>query len=89
MTTTSNSITLEILGKPMILGCPEHEVENLKAAANAVNRVAKEITTQQNVFDRERLAILVGLTLAHELNGHHQEAHDFLELSDELKALLA
>lgn len=64
----STSITIEILGKPVILSCPTAEVDHLRHAAARLNQTLSTIRQQLPGQDNERLLILAGLNLSRDLN---------------------
>lgn len=66
MTDQSNSTTIEILGKPYPVKCPESELESLQKAAEYLNKKMEEVQASGKAINLERIAIITALNIAHE-----------------------
>ncbi|MHB1214243.1 MAG: cell division protein ZapA [Thiobacillus sp.] len=78
------SIEIHILGRPYKVACSREEESALIAAADYLDEKMREIRENSKVIGAERIAIMAGLNLAHELltqGGRPQ--------SDETRARLA
>jgi cell division protein ZapA len=70
-----NTITIELLGKPYPIKCPESELESLLKAAEYLNKKMSEVQASGKVINLERIAIITALNMAYELlqAGHQKE----------------
>jgi len=66
MTNTINT-TVEILGKPYPIRCPENELASLQAAAEYLHTKMKEVQESGKVINLERIAIIAALNITYEL----------------------
>jgi len=61
------SIEINILGRPYKVACSREEESALIAAADYLDEKMREIRDKSKVIGAERIAIMAGLNLAHEL----------------------
>lgn len=66
MSNPSIQITIELLGKPYPVKCPESEAESLQQAAAYLNQKMLEVQASGKAINLERIAIITGLNIAHE-----------------------
>jgi cell division protein ZapA len=66
-TSTSDGVTVTILGKEFIVACPENERASLIAAAAYLDKKMREIHASGKVIGTERTAVMAALNIAHEL----------------------
>ena len=64
------SIEIHILGRPYKVACSREEESALIAAADYLDEKMREIRENSKVIGVERIAIMAGLNLAHELLAH-------------------
>lgn len=60
-------VPVHILGKEYIVACPPHEQEELVQTARFLDRKMREIRDAGKVVGTERIAVMAGLNIAHEL----------------------
>jgi cell division protein ZapA len=61
------ALTIHLLGKEYRVACPEHEHQNLHAAAYYLDGRMREIRDRGKVIGSERIAIMAALNITHEL----------------------
>ena len=61
------SIEIHILGRPYKVACSREEESALIAAADYLDQKMREIRETSKVIGAERIAIMAGLNLAHDL----------------------
>lgn len=66
MTNKTVNTTVEILGKPYPIRCPESEVESLKQAAAFLNQKMSEVQESGKAINLERIAIISALNIAYQ-----------------------
>ncbi len=64
---TPRSIEIHILGRAYKVACKREEESALIAAADYLDEKMREIRDQGKVIGAERIAIMTGLNMAHEL----------------------
>ncbi|WP_119395962.1 cell division protein ZapA [Salinibius halmophilus] len=64
---SQQSITIRLLGREYRVSCPPGQESSLRRAAEEVERRMKALRNSTNMPGSERLAVLVALNLAHEL----------------------
>ena len=67
MKTSPEGVVVKIMGKDLMVACPEDERESLIVAANYLDRKMREIHNAGKVIGAERCAIMAALNLANEL----------------------
>jgi cell division protein ZapA len=86
MKTVADGVTVTILGKELMVACPESERAQLRAAADYLDRKMREIQTSGKVIGAERAAIMAALNIAAELlelrgrGGLPDDVHERLQL---------
>ncbi len=60
------STTIEILGKPYPIRCPEAELQALQEAAKLLHEKMREVQDSGKAINLERIAIITALNLAYE-----------------------
>ena|SRR5579863_8041502 len=76
MKTSNGGIHVSIMGKDLVVACPENEREALHAAARYLDEKMREVQETGRVIGMERCAIMAALNIANE----------FLELSKRASA---
>ncbi len=66
--TPMQPVAVKILGKDYRIACAENEQETLILSAQELDEQMKEIRDSGKVTGTDRIAVLVALNLAHELN---------------------
>lgn len=67
MTENTVSTTIEILGKPYAIKCPESQLQGLQQAACYVHEKMIEVQESGKAINLERIAIITALNIAFEL----------------------
>ena len=67
MKNSPEGINVKIMGKDLMVACPEGERESLVVAANYLDRKMREIHNSGKVIGAERCAIMAALNIANEL----------------------
>jgi len=60
-------VTISILGKELMVACPDGERESLSAAARYLDQRMREIQDSGKVIGAERCAVMAALNLTNEL----------------------
>ena len=63
----AETVTVEILDKEYLIGCPANERDDLLKAASLLNQRLKDIREHGKVMGTERLVIMAALNMANEL----------------------
>lgn len=66
MSNPLSNTTVEILGKPYAIRCPEEQVDSLQAAADYVHKRMLEVQESGKAINLERIAIITALNIAYE-----------------------
>lgn len=74
MANDTSTLEVYILDKPYLISCPENERESLRSAAQFLDRRMRDIRSAGKVLGLERVAVIAGLNLAHELLDARQKA---------------
>jgi cell division protein ZapA len=64
---TPSTVRLRILDNDYQVACPPEEKDGLLAAARHLDEKMRAIRSAGNVIGTERIAVMVGLNIAHEL----------------------
>lgn len=86
MKSTADGVTVTILGKELMVACPESERQSLRAAAEYLDGKMREIQSSGKVIGAERAAIMAALNITAELlelrarGGLSPEMHERLQL---------
>ncbi len=67
MSSTPSTVRLRILDSDYQVACPPEEKEALLRAANYLDEKMRAVRSTGNVIGAERIAVMVGLNIAHEL----------------------
>ncbi len=73
--TQSNTVTVHILDKEYCIACPDDERANLESAARYLDGKMREIRAGGKVIGADRIAVMAGLNITHELL-HKQQRQD-------------
>jgi cell division protein ZapA len=85
---TPGGVTISILGKELMVTCPESEREALTAAARYLDERMREVQDGGMVIGTERCAVMAALNLTNELLQLRKTANDVpAGLDDRLQAL--
>lgn len=63
----SEAVAVHILDREYMIGCAAEERESLLAAANLLDRKMRELRNEHRLATIDRIAVLVALEFAHEL----------------------
>lgn len=96
MKNTGGGVIISILGKELMVACPEEERAALVAAARELDQRMREIQDGGKVIGGERVAVMAALNLSNELlqlRRHASRLPDGLEgrlavLTDKIEAVL-
>jgi cell division protein ZapA len=69
-------VTISILGKELMVACPDDERESLAAAARYLDQRMREIQDSGKVIGAERCAVMAALNLTNELLQLRQQVND-------------
>jgi len=64
---TGGGVTITILGKELMVACPDDERAALVAAARELDRRMREVQDGGKVIGNERVAVMTALNLSNEL----------------------
>lgn len=78
MSTKTITTTIEILGKPYPIRCPESELKSLQQAADFLNKKMAEVKDSGKAINLERIAIITGLNVAYQLLELDQQKNSFM-----------
>jgi cell division protein ZapA len=67
MSNATIPVTVKIMGKEYRIACPEDEKGALLASADRLNRRMREMRDSGRVIGADRVAVMAGLNLTHEL----------------------
>lgn len=67
MKNTGGGVTITILGKELMVACPDDERTALVAAARELDRRMREVQDGGKVIGNERVAVMTALNLSNEL----------------------
>ena len=67
MKSAPGGVTITILGKELMVACPDDERESLSAAARYLDQRMREIQDSGKVIGAERCAVMAALNLTNEL----------------------
>jgi len=67
MSDTNNIVTIHVLDKEYRVSCSPEEHEELLRSASYLNRKMKEIRDNGKVVGTDRIAVMAGLNISHEL----------------------
>lgn len=88
MKSTPGGVTISILGKELMVACPESEREALSAAARYLDERMREVQDGGKVIGTERCAVMAALNLTNELLQLRRTANGTPEgLDERLQAL--
>ena len=78
MTTTAEtvSVTINILDKEYRIACPEEEQEALVESARFLNEKMQEVRRSGKVVGMDRISIMAGLNIVHELLQYKTELNN-------------
>lgn len=76
MKSAPGGVTISILGKELMVACPDDERESLAAAARYLDQRMREIQDSGKVIGAERCAVMAALNLTNELLQLRQQASD-------------
>ncbi|MAY72178.1 MAG: cell division protein ZapA [Halomonas sp.] len=91
--TKRHTTDITLLERPYTIACAPEEQEGLERAARYLDQAMQGIHAQGKVVDREKIAIMAALNLAHELLGLRDEKRageaSLSELNTRLEQALA
>ncbi|MBP7370231.1 MAG: cell division protein ZapA [Arenimonas sp.] len=64
----SNIITIKVFDRDYTLSCPADQVDGLQSAAKLLDKQMREIQGHNKTVSLERIAVLAGLNIAHDLH---------------------
>ena len=65
--TQNKTVTVHILDKEYCITCPDDERDNLESAARYLDGKMREIRSGGKVIGSDRIAVMAGLNITHEL----------------------
>lgn len=76
MKSVPGGVNISILGKELMVACPDGERESLIAAARELDNRMREVQDGGKVLGSERVAVMAALNLTNELlqNRNHRQA---------------
>lgn len=77
-TLTTTMVTIDILGKPYSIKCPESEVTSLQESAVYLNERMVEMQTSSKMIGSEKIAIITALNVAHQFLLLEQQKKGFV-----------
>ena len=77
-----NAVTVQILDKEYLIGCPPEEQQNLQSAARYLDSKMREIRRSGKVIGADRIAVMAALNITHELL-HKQQSQEELQADAE------
>ncbi len=87
MKDSQDAVNVSILGKQFTVACPEEEREELRAAAEYMDRKMRGIQESGKVIGLERCAIMAALNISHELLALQQDVTPVAEVETKLVSL--
>lgn len=63
----SNVLTIKVLDREYTIGCPAEQAESLQSAAKLLDKQMRDIQGHNKTVSLERIAVLAGLNIAHDL----------------------
>ena len=82
-----NAVTVQILDKEYLIGCPPEEQHNLQNAARYLDGKMREIRRSGKVVGADRIAVMAALNITHELL--HKQQHLTEQANDQQKQVKA
>ena len=82
MSSTSSPIKVMILDKEYLIGCEEHEREQLRQSVDFLNGKMKEMKSAGGVIGSERIAVMTALNITSELLAYKQKNQDYTSKID-------
>jgi cell division protein ZapA len=71
--TQNKTVTVHILDKEYCIACPDDERDNLESAARYLDGKMREIRSSGKVIGSDRIAVMAGLNITHELLHKHEQ----------------
>ncbi|NQZ33066.1 MAG: cell division protein ZapA [Oceanospirillaceae bacterium] len=62
----NKNVTIKLLGKEFVIGCPEENEAELMASANYLNNKMQEIRASGKIIGMERIAVMAALNISNE-----------------------
>lgn len=90
----NKNVTIKLLGKEFVVGCPQENESDLLASANHLNAKMLEIRSGGKILSMERIAVMAALNISNEfLTGkveqREQMEDTMLRLSEKIDKSLA
>lgn len=90
----NKNVTIKLLGKEFIVGCPSENETDLLASASHLNSKMEEIQANSKIIGLERIAVMAALNISNELLSkkvqHREQLEDtMLRLSEKIDKSLA
>ena len=74
-----NKVTIRIMDKEYVVGCPEGAQADLFASAEYLDKKMREIRDTGKLLGLERIAVMAALNMSHELLQYKAEQKEELE----------
>lgn len=88
MTNKTVDTTVELLGRPYPIRCPESELQSLQQAAEYLNKKMAEVQEAGKVASLERIVIITALNIAHQLlQGDQQKTSLMSKINQRISTL--
>lgn len=88
MSHPSSTLDIFILDKAYKIACPAGEQDNLRRAAQYLDRKMREIRGSGKVLGLERIAVIAALNISHELLGMRQQSGGDCVAPGDISALM-
>ena len=62
----NKNVTIKLLGKEFVIGCPEENEAELMASANYLNNKMQEIRASGKIIGMERIAVMAARNISNE-----------------------
>lgn len=89
MSSEISTLEVFILDKSYRINCPESEQENLRSAAQYLDRKMREIRGGSKVIGLERVAVIAALNITHEMQTASRQVSSQSSNQDGLAKLIA
>jgi len=75
----NKNVTIKLLGKEFVVGCPAENEADLVASANHLNEKMQEIRDSGKILGMERIAVMAALNISNELLSGKVEQREKME----------
>lgn len=75
----NKNVTIKLLGKEFVVGCPADKEQELQASADHLNEKMQEIRASGKIIGMERIAVMAALNISNEYICSQREQRDKME----------